>query len=300
MTRRWIPYGFFLCAALFLVSALGAVVVLTLGTGHREIQRTREKEFSVNLQAAFGKVFISRGDPNKICTIDIREVDRKKPRGVMQYSIVNRIGKLDLDLSKSGEGGNSEDEEEDHLNSLEAGTWYVKFTNEVPFSLNAELGAGKGEFDLTGLLLKNFVLSTGASSVVLRFDEPNKAKIETMKIETGLSKFVGESLGNANFNRFEFSGGVGSYKLDFTGELKNEVDVQVEVGLGSVTILIPRDVGARIFYEESWISKIDIDRDFTKKRDGQYMSDNYGTARGRMNIKVESGLGHVKIRRVRS
>ena len=120
-----------------------------------------------------------------------------------------------------------------------------------------------------------------------------------MKIETGVSKFVGENLGNANFRHMKFSGGVGSYTLDFTGELKREVDVKVEVGLGSVTILIPQDVGARVQYQESWISKIDLDRDFEEKRDGQYFSDNYNTAVGRMNINIESGFGHVKIRRAR-
>ncbi|MBI2474511.1 MAG: hypothetical protein HYV68_02305 [Candidatus Taylorbacteria bacterium] len=75
--------------------------------------------------------------------------------------------------------------------------------------------------------MKDFNLSAGASSVKLRFDEPNTSVIEDMSIEAGLSKFTGEGLGNANFNHFKFEGGVGSYTLDFSGKLDHEVDVDV-------------------------------------------------------------------------
>lgn len=299
MSRRLKIYALITGAIVVLLTSLGAVFVLGLGAGHREIPRTGEKELAVNLQAAFGKVYISRGDPNKICTVDIKEDDRGKAKGSMNYRVSEGVGKLDLDLNKS-DTWHDGDEGEEHfkLKDLETGTWYLHFTDAIPISFNLELGAGKGEFDCSGLRVKNFTLSTGASSVVLRFREPNKSLIENMKIETGLSKFVGESLGNANFRHFQFSGGVGSYTLDFAGELRHEADVKVEVGLGSVTILIPRDIGARVQYEESWMSKVDLDRDFEEKRDGQYISDNYNTAPGRMNISVESGIGHVKIRRV--
>jgi len=292
-------YGFLLGAPFLLVTSLGAVLFLSLGSGHREIVRTSERELEVKLQAAFGTVYVSRGDSKKICTIDIKDTDTDKPRGAVRYMISSGVGKLDIDLSKFGESDFGV-EEKHHLDlgDIESGKWYLRFTDQIPISFNVELGVGKGDFDCSGLLVKNFVLSTGASSVKLRFPEPNKVQIDNMKIETGVSKFVGEGLGNANFRNFKFSGGVGSYTLDFTGELRRESDVKVEVGLGSVTIVVPRDVGARVFYEESWVSKIDLDRDFEEKRDGQYFSDNYNTAPSRMNITVESGFGHVKIRRV--
>jgi hypothetical protein len=299
MHRRWVTYALLFGAPFLLLTSLGAVLFLGLGSGHREIPRTTEKELDVNLQAAFGNVYVSRGDPKKICSVDIKDTDTGKPRGTINYKISAGVGKLDIDLSKFGESGfGTEEKHHLDLGDLESGKWYVRLTDQIPISFNVELGVGKGDFDCSGLLIKNFVLSTGASSVILRFPQPNKVQIDNMKIETGVSKFVGEGLGNANFQNFQFSGGVGSYTLDFTGELKREVDVKVEVGLGSVTIVVPRDVGARVLYQESWVSKIDLDRDFEEKRDGQYFSDNYNTASGRMNITVESGFGHVRVRRV--
>jgi hypothetical protein len=296
MRSRRLTYPILGVAFLLLFSSLGAVLYLSLGSGHREILRTTEKELNVHLEAAFGTVYLSKGDPKKICTVDIKNTDSDRPKGTISYKISDGVGKLDIDLSKFGDSEFRSDEKHFDLGDIESGKWYVRLTDQIPISLNVELGVGKGDFDCSGLQIKNFVLSTGASSVNLRFPEPNKVQIDNIKIETGVSKFVGESLGNANFRHFQFSGGVGSYTLDFAGELKREVDVKVEVGLGSVTILIPRDVGARVSYEESWVSKIDLDRDFEEKQDGQYFSDNYDTAPSRMDISVESGFGHVKVR----
>jgi len=67
--------------------------------------------------------------------------------------------------------------------------------------------------------VKDFDLSTGASSVRLAFNEPNKGSIDQMTIEAGLSKFRAMGLGNANFKSLHFEGGVGKYTLDFHGSL---------------------------------------------------------------------------------
>ncbi len=300
MPHKHIKYAILVSAFLLFLTSMGTVLLFTIGAGHREITRTTEKELRVNLESAFGKVYLSRGDPKQICTIDIKEADREKAKGKVSYSLEGNVGILDLDLNKSGSSDfDSGDEDHFNLSDLEVGRWYLRFTDAIPISFNVELGLGKGDFDCSGLMVKDFKLSTGASSVVLRFREPNKTMIENMKIESGVSKFVGESLGNANFRRLEFSGGVGSYTLDLTGNLRKEVDVKVEVGLGSVTIYVPRDVGTRVQYEESWISKVDLDRDFHEKKDGQCFSDNYKTASSRMNISVQAGFGQVKIRRTR-
>lgn len=282
---------------LIFLTSLGTTLLLTLSSGYREILRTTEKELRVNLESALGKVYLSKGDPKKICTVSIKETERQRGKGKVSYRIEGGVGELDLELSKYEKSWNDDARGEVFdLDELEAGRWYVRFTDAVPISFNVELGLGSGDFDFSGLMVKDFKLSTGASSVRLRFREPNKAVIEKMKIEAGVSKFVGEGLGYANFRRFDFSGGVGSYTLDFTGKLREDVDVNVEVGLGRVRLLIPRDVGVRVEREESWFSKIEVSRDFKEKK-GYYISDNYSTASARMNVRVESGIAHVKIRR---
>jgi hypothetical protein len=75
------------------------------------------------------------------------------------------------------------------------------------------------------------------------------------------------------------------------------VDVDIEVGLGMVTVIIPASVGARIVYDETWMSSIDLDPDFRTAGDNIYTTSNIGTAAGRMNVRVNSGVGSVKVRR---
>jgi hypothetical protein len=73
--------------------------------------------------------------------------------------------------------------------------------------------------------------------------------------------------------------------------------VDLEVGLGMVTVIIPSSVGARIVYDETWMSSIDLDPDFRTAGDNIYTTSNLGTAAGRMNLRVTSGIGSVKVRR---
>jgi len=262
----------------------------------REVGRTTEKELKVTLTSSFGSVLISRGRPEKILTIESASENNGDAKIDMDYAIRNRVGFMDLSL---GEGSRDNNGRRGgfHLSSFEGGKWFLKFSDGLPISFDIELGVGKGDFDLTGLQVKDFNLSTGASDVSLAFDEPNRGSIENLSIESGVSKFDGRNLCNANFKKFHFQGGVGSYTLDFGGPLASEVDVEIEVGLGVLTVYLPRDIGARLTYDKTWASKVDTPDDFRETADNAYTSGNYYSASGKMNIKIDSGLGSVKIRR---
>ena len=262
------------------------------GERPREIGRTTEKEVNVVLSSAFGTVVISKGDPGTIFLAKLIHGEAQPPISI-SYSIRNRVGYLEIAL---GEESNNEDGKGDPW-TFHGGEWDLEFCNAIPLSFDIELGLGKGELNLSGLQVKDFTLSTGASEVTMNFDEENTSSIEHLSIESGLSKFTGLNLGNANFKEFRFDGGVGTYYLDFSGKLKREVDVDVEIGLGILTLVIPSDVGARLSYEKSWISRLDCDRDFARVDGEEYITENFKSSVGRMNIRVESGLGSVRIRR---
>jgi hypothetical protein len=259
----------------------------------REIGRTTEREMHVVLTSSFGSVTVSRGEPEKMLLIESERKDGKAPSSV-DYAIRNRVGYADITL-----GERQEDDRKNsfNLSDFNKGKWYLQVSDAVPVSFDVELGVGSGDFNLTGLQVKDFTLSAGASNVTLAFDTPNRVQIENMSVESGVSKFDGRNLGNANFRHFRFHGGVGSYTLDFAGLLNTEVDVDIEIGLGILTILIPQDVGARVSYDKSWMSRIDCDQDFHESADDEYLTDNYTSAAGKMNIRIDSGLGSIKIRR---
>jgi hypothetical protein len=286
----------------YTIAALACCVISVIGTGDaqerslaREIGRTTERELNVVLSTSFGSLTVCRGDPEKMIVI---ETDRtgKDAETFVDYSIKNRIGYADISLGeerKHDEGKRGSF----NLKDFHKGKWFLKLSDAIPVSFDLELGVGSGDFNLSGLQVKDFTLSAGASDVTLAFDEPNTTRIENISIESGVSKFDGRNLGNANFRRFRFQGGVGSYTLDFGGMLKNEVDVDVEIGFGVLTVYIPSDVGARVIYDKSWMSRIDCDEDFHESGSNEYLTDNYRDAAGKMNIRIDSGLGSIKIRR---
>lgn len=297
MKNRTIPTSILL-AVVAITSTLPAQTI------QRHVKRTTEKEVTVYLHSTFGTVNLEQTASGNIVEVYYRNKDNdNQPELDFEYSIRKNIGNLRIEMNPEGaEVVHSKHGEVNvDLNNVKfkPDEWYVKLTNEVPLSIEAELGAGKSDFDFTGLRINKLSISTGASSSKIRFDEKNESEIRELQIETGLSKFVAEGLNNANFRKMKFEGGVGSYYLDFSGELHRTVDVNISVGLGSLTIVVPRSIGVRVKYEDSWLSNFTIDDEFIRRKKGTYESENYEQAEGRMDIFIESGLGSVKVKRSR-
>lgn len=261
----------------------------------KEVPRTTEKELNVVLTSAFGSVIVRRGDPGTTVLLEREETKEKYPAFV-DYAVRNRVGYADIMLGEDRETHESKGSSFS-ISDFNKGRWFLSLSDAIPVSLEIELGVGSGDFNLTGLRVRDFTLSAGASNVTLAFDEPNNTRIENLTVESGVSKFDGRNLCNANFKHFRFKGGVGSYTLDFGGVCKGEMSVEIEVGLGVVTIFIPREMGARIAYDKSWMSRIDCDEDFHETGEESYLSENYNSVSDRMNIVLNSGLGSIKVRR---
>jgi hypothetical protein len=75
-----------------------------------------------------------------------------------------------------------------------------------------------------------------------------------MRYETGASSVTLSGLANANFSSLMFTGGAGDYELDFSGELQQDATVNIEVGAGSVQLIIPKDVKAKVTMDGALVS----------------------------------------------
>lgn len=289
-------------STILLLAVVAITGIVPAQTIQRQVKRTHEKEVKVYLHSTFGTVNLGQTASGNIVEVYYRQKDNdNQPTLDFDYTIRKNVGDLRLEMNPKGaEVVHSKHGEVNvELNNVKfkPEEWYIKLTNEVPLSIEAELGAGKSDFNFTGLKINELNISTGASSSKIRFDEKNKSEIRELQIETGVSKFIAEGLNNANFRKMKFEGGVGSYYLDFSGELHRTVDVNISVGLGSLTIVVPRSIGVRVKYEDSWLSNFTIDDEFIRRKKGTYESENYEQADGRMDIFIESGLGSVKVKR---
>ena len=207
---------------------------------------------------------------------------------------------IDVDYRKVGDRGKLylESEFEDgHLDfDTDYNYWHLEFTNKIPIDFQMDIGACEAEFDFTGLSISDLNLDLGASSAEITFRKPNPERISEISIDVGASELKIEGLGNANFERLSFDGGVGDFTLDFRGELKHKAYVDIDVGLGSLTILLPENIGVRIREEGSFLSSFSIDADeFDEVESKVYESENLGKTEGELIFDIEIGLGSVEI-----
>ena len=213
----------------------------------------------------------------------------QKQKLFISYDISNDVGTLYIKLKESTHFWGDDDDHNGHNRHLD-----IRLGNTIPISFELELGAGKGDIDLTDLRVKDVKISTGASSVTMTCSNPNPIFADDITIESGVSKFTATDLSNLNFRNLKFSGGVGSYKLDFDGKLKQSAEVQIEVGLGSINVYVPRDIPAKLVYDDNWLSSFKVDDDFEKTQSGIYETSDFQDASKRLTIRMESGLGSVR------
>lgn len=269
-----------------------AVYAYAVHTKHREFSRTNEKEVRVILDISFGSITIERGKGDKIAEVDYNEDESNNQKLYISYDISNEMGILHIKLKKPTDFWDDDEDSEGNRNHL-----YIKLGDAVPISFEIELGAGKGEIDLTDLQVKEFKISTGASSVEMDCKKPNLISTNDISIESGVSKFTGKNLGNLNFRYLKFSGGVGSYKLDFNGNFRQSAEAQLEVGLGSISIYVPKSIPAKLIYDDNWLSSFSLDDDFEKTRKGVYETEDFQESSKHLTIRMEAGLGSVKVHR---
>jgi len=119
----------------------------------------------------------------------------------------------------------------------------------TPMNLSISAGAYKGTFELGGLCLVNLHVTEGASETTLSFSNPNLVEMKSLHYKTGASSAHLLNLAHANFEIMEFMGGVGSYTLDFSGELQRDATVKIDVGLSNLVIAVPRGIPTRLMVE---------------------------------------------------
>lgn len=119
--------------------------------------------------------------------------------------------------------------------------WLLSF-NDTPMALDIDAGAFDGDFDFGGMALTDLSILTGASNVDLIFSVPNLSEMEKFTFNTGASTVYLSKLANAKFSTLVFRGGIGSYTMDFYGELTQDIIVEIDSALSAVNIRVPEGV----------------------------------------------------------
>ncbi len=174
----------------------------------------------------------------------------------------------------------------------EAGRLELELGKRVPVELNLKFGAVEADIELGGVRVHEARIATGASETVIRFSAPNPDRMRLLDIDVGAASLRVLGLGQASPERVQVEGGMADVTLDFSGPWRHSIDANVKMGLGSVTLRVPRDVGVRV-RKTSVLASFSSDG-FTKRGD-HYFSSNFESAPYHLMVGIESAFGSINI-----
>lgn len=237
--------------------------------------------------------------------------DSRKFKPVRRWDLTDGRARLKVGLTTAGDGGDwiealsSEDVDDGDfdpelsfnlgdLRELDesSGTLRLRLGQRLPTDLKLTIGAAKSKIELGGVVLSRFEITTGASDTELSFSTPNPIRMAELVIRVGAAEIRTQGLGNARFERFELKSGVGDVVLDFTGAWDGNATGTIRMGIGSLKLRLPADLGV-------WIRKSTFLTSFTapgfRKVDDGYRSPSWAGAEHHFELQLDTALGAIDV-----
>ncbi len=279
---RIFKQGLILLAGLLMISSVWAGSV---EEASEVVEVEGAEKIDVRIDFGTGELDIEPSDMENAARLDISYEPQK-----VRY---------DLDYSRRGKTGylHFESELRHHVSHRHVeNDCDLLLSRRYPTALELDLGACDAKIELGGIPLSALSVDAGATSAVIGFSERNPTRLEDIDIEVGAASLEMTGLGNANAEHMEFSVGAASCDLNFSGDFHGETEVEIDVGIGSVDVTVPRDLALRIEGDNSWFSSVDFHRlDLNEVDDDVWETRNFDDAKDRLIIVIEVGMGSIDI-----
>jgi hypothetical protein len=258
----------------------------------KQIPLNDQREVEINIEFNTGKLWMASTETSLILDGDFLY---KTSEPIIDY----QDGALDIYTDDKGKDKKREvNITLDSFSDIKENEWRLKFGEAAAYSFNIEMGAADAQLDFSNLKIKNLKIASGASKIVMHFSQPNPVRMATCEIEAGVSKFTAFDLLNANFDNFNFEGGVGDYELFFTGSLQRKAIVEADVSLGSLTIYVPNTIAYRVDCDKSLLCSFSVEN-ASKQNDNIWYSDNFQKKDAFLDFNLNAGIGVVSIQRIK-
>jgi hypothetical protein len=262
------------------VGAADAAQAQTWRTMSSARQHLGERSLDVAVEYGTGRLRVEPATGTLLYRFEMR-YDEDKFRPVTAYD--RDSGRLRVGMEGRERGG---------TRVREGGSASLALNPQVPTALRLDFGAGEADVDLGGLSLRGVWLSTGASETRVSFSRPNRIQADTVRLAAGAAALRVTGLGNARASRLEFEGGVGETTLDFTGQWDRGASAAVKMGIGSVTLRFPRDLGVSIV-KNSFLTSFDAPG--MTRRGNTWYSGNWNRAAHRLTLEIDAAIGSIDV-----
>jgi hypothetical protein len=255
-----------------------------------KLNRSQPAGAETSLQADvgldIGALVISGESPANVYSLDL-EYDKANYQPDVNYTIGNgNEGRLSLNLESMHKLGIRNERRNNRLE--------LRLSETLPLNLRVKTGIGDARLALTHLRLRSLDVESGVGGGRVSAYERNGETCDSIRLHSGVGGLDAVGLGNLNFKRFEFEGGVGGASLDFSGEWQQDGEIRIQVGVGGVTVRMPREVGVRVTAEKHFLSGLQLDG-FRKEGADSYYSENYNRAKIRVSVIVRTGVGGFRL-----
>lgn len=301
--------------ALASVLALAALAALAAAPGPASAQEGRSEmlrmttarqvggERAVRMKVEFGagELLVEPAEEGLLYQAALR-YDGSVFEPIRSYGLSDGVATVELGMKGEADGAHFDFDWEDldlgdlHFGELgdgERGRLEVGISRSVPTELEVLTGATSGELRLGGVPLTRFRLATGASETTVSFEEPNPRTMGHLEVKAGAASLEVRRLGNAHAEEMRFEGAVGDVLLDFTGEWRGDAHATVKMGLGSLRLRIPEELGVQV-RKSSLLSSFS-GLGLRKAGDGSYRTANWSSAEHHLSLEVDAAFGSIDV-----
>ena len=246
------------------------------------------KDLDISISYGLGELTIGSSNKRDIIEGSIAYDSRRiKPKVKMES--VSSSGVLSIKTEKDKSKANCNYKLKDIDNEME-----FYFPPQIKTDLFLDFGVGDAEIDLTDISITKLYINCGLSDVELEINKRNNVICESVSIENGLGDLSVSGLGNLAAKNIDINIGLGSANIDLTGDRIYDTDINVDVGLGSLDMILPKKANIEIYVDSSFLSSVDI-YGLKQKKNKYWVSPNWESSYPTITMDVNVGMGSVDI-----
>jgi hypothetical protein len=166
-----------------------------------------------------------------------------------------------------------------------------------PLDLVVKTDGGKATLNLGGLALQNVTIEQNLASATITFSETNQVIMDHFQLDTTGADITLYKLANSQAETMDFNLGLGTYVLEFDGELKQDMAVVIAdgmAGMGKVEIVMPATTHAIVTLDKT-VEKPTSNAPWQQSADNpdEYVMAGSGPT---ITIEIQKGAGILTLR----